>query len=127
MAGTVINGVCRDTARARELGHPIYARGHWMRTGKDRVKLVATQVPVTIGGVLVTPGSPVLGDADGIVMIPRSNEREVLDTALAIEWAEEAIRVSVLDGMRLAEARRDRRYFKLQSRAGSADAASKGQ
>ncbi|MBO0875365.1 MAG: RraA family protein, partial [Pseudonocardia sp.] len=127
MAGTVIDGVCRDTARARELGYPIYARGHWMRTGKDRVKLVATQVPVSIGGILVTPGSPVLGDADGIVILPLSREREILDTALAIEQAEEAIRASVLTGTRLDEARRNRGYHNLQSRVGSADGVSKGQ
>ena len=127
IAGTVIDGVCRDTARARELGYPIYARGHWMRTGKDRVKLAATQVPVTIGGILVSPGSPVLGDADGIVVLPQSHEREILEVALAIEQAEEAIRGSVLGGMRLDEARRNRGYHQLQSRVGGADGVSKGQ
>lgn len=117
LAGTVIDGVCRDTSRARELGYPIYARGHWMRTGKDRVALVATETPVTIGGVLVNPGDPVLGDADGIVVLPRTREREILDAALAIEKAEEAIRASVLSGSRLDEARRQRGYHTLQSRA----------
>lgn len=117
VAGTVIDGVCRDTARAREIGYPIYARGHWMRTGKDRVAMVAAEVPVTIGGVLVSPGDPVLGDADGIVVLPRSREREILDAALAIEKAEEAIRSSVLGGSRLDEARRQRGYHSLQSRA----------
>jgi 4-hydroxy-4-methyl-2-oxoglutarate aldolase len=117
MAGTVIDGVCRDTARARELKYPIYARGHWMRTGKDRVAMVATQVQVTIGGVLVSPGDLVLGDADGIVVLPRSREREILDAALAIEKAEEAIRGSVLSGSRLDDARRQGGYHSLQSRA----------
>ena len=115
MAGTVIDGVCRDTARARELGYPIYARGHWMRTGKDRVKMVATQVPVAIGGILVSPGDAVLGDADGVVVLPRSREREILAAALAIEQAEESIRASVLSGSRLDEARKNRGYFQLQS------------
>lgn len=116
MAGTVIDGVCRDTARARDLGYPIYARGHWMRTGKDRVAMVATQVPVSIGGVLVAPGDAVLGDADGIVVLPRNLERKILDVALAIEQAEESIRSSVLGGARLDEARRQRGYFQLQTR-----------
>jgi 4-hydroxy-4-methyl-2-oxoglutarate aldolase len=116
IAGTVIDGVCRDTARAQAIGYPIYARGHWMRTGKDRVAMVATEVPVTIGGVLVSPGDPVLGDADGIVVLPRTREREILDASLAIEKAEEAIRVSVLSGSRLDEARRQRGYHRLQSR-----------
>lgn len=117
IAGTVIDGVCRDTGRARELRYPIYARGHWMRTGKDRVAMVAAEVPVAIGGVLVSPGDPVLGDADGIVVLPRAREREILDVALAIEKAEEAIRASVLSGSRLDETRRQRGYHTLQSRA----------
>jgi regulator of RNase E activity RraA len=116
IAGTVIDGVCRDMARAHEIGYPIYARGHWMRTGKDRVAMVATEVPVTIGGVLVGPGDPVLGDADGVVVLPRAREREVLDAALAIEKAEESIRASVLNGSRLDEARRQRGYHSLQTR-----------
>jgi 4-hydroxy-4-methyl-2-oxoglutarate aldolase len=116
IAGTVIDGVCRDTSRARELGYPIYALNHWMRTGKDRVTMAATEVAVSIGGILVSPGDPVLGDADGVVVLPRSREREILDAALAIEKAEEAIRASVLSGMRLDEARRQRGYHKLQTR-----------
>jgi regulator of RNase E activity RraA len=119
MAGTVIDGVCRDTARAHEIGYPVYAREHWMRTGKDRVAMVATQVPVTIGGILVEPGDPVLGDADGIVVLPRAREREVLEVALAIEQAEESIRASVLGGSRLDEARRQRGYHMLQTRTGT--------
>lgn len=118
MAGTVIDGICRDTARARELRYPIYARGHWMRTGKDRVAMAATQVPVTIGGILVSPGDLVLGDADGVVVLPSAREREILDVALAIEKAEEAIRSGVLSGSRLDDARRQGGYHSLQSRRG---------
>lgn len=117
MAGTVIDGVCRDTARAHKIGYPIYARSHWMRTGKDRVALVASGIPVTIGGVLVSPGDPVLGDADGIVVLPRSREQEILTAALKINKAEEAIRADVLGGSRLDEARRQLGYHRLQSRA----------
>jgi regulator of RNase E activity RraA len=116
VAGTVIDGVCRDTERARTLGYPIYARGHWMRTGKDRVKMVAMQVPVNIGGVLVSPGDALLGDADGVVVLPRSRESEILDVALGIEQAEEAIRAACTAGSRLDDARRNLGYHALQSR-----------
>jgi 4-hydroxy-4-methyl-2-oxoglutarate aldolase len=119
MAGTVIDGICRDTARARELGYPIYARGSWMRTGKDRVKLAAIQVPVVIGGVLVSPGDLLLGDADGIVVIPSRREDEVLEVARAIEDAEDAIRAAVLAGSRLDDARRLRGYHSLQTHSGN--------
>jgi 4-hydroxy-4-methyl-2-oxoglutarate aldolase len=115
IAGTVINGVCRDITRARAVGYPIFARGNWMRTGKDRVAMVGVQVPVTLGGVLVRPGDIVLGDADGVVIVPRSREGEVLEAALAIEAAEEAIRARCAEGARLDEARRLFGYHVLQT------------
>lgn len=116
IGGTVIDGICRDADRSRELEYPIFARDRWMRTGKDRVQLVEMQVPVTIGQVRVRPGDVVLGDADGVVIVPREREAEVVDTVLAIERAEEAIRERVLAGSRLDEARRELSYHSLQTR-----------
>lgn len=115
IAGTVIDGVCRDIARSREVRYPLFSRGRWMRTGKDRVQLVATQVPVTVGGVRVRPGDVVLGDGDGVVVVPREREAEVLRTVHEIEAAEERIRARVDDGARLDIARRESNYFTLQS------------
>ena len=119
IAGTVIDGICRDVALSLKLGYPIYSRGHWMRTGKDRVQVEATGVPVTIGQARVAPGDLLRGDADGIVVIPRAHEDEVLATAEAIERAEEAIRQAVRCGMRLDEARKQLKYHQLQTRSES--------
>lgn len=115
IAGTVIDGVCRDVALCRKLGYPVFARDHWMRTGKDRVQVEATGVPVNIGDVRVCPGDLLRGDADGVVVIPREHEARVLDTAETIEAAEESIRRAVRGGMRLDEARRQFRYHQLQT------------
>jgi regulator of RNase E activity RraA len=116
IAGTVIDGICRDVALSLQLGYPIYSRGHWMRTGKDRVQVEATGVPVNIGDVRVCPGDLVRGDADGVVVIPQAQEEQVLATAEAIEQAEDAIRASVRDGMGLREARVQHGYHQLQTR-----------
>lgn len=116
IAGTVIDGVCRDVALCLKLGYPVYSRDHWMRTGKDRVQVEATGVPVNIGDVRVAPGDLVRGDADGVVVIPRALEDQVLDTAEAVEKAEDAIREAVRGGMRLDEARRQFKYHQLQTR-----------
>lgn len=116
IAGTVIDGICRDVALCLELGYPIYSKDHWMRTGKDRVQVEATGVPVTIGEARVAPGDILRGDADGVVVIPRAHEARVLDTAEAIEAAENAIREAVRGGMRLDEARRQHKYHQLQTR-----------
>lgn len=116
IAGTLIDGVCRDTALCLQLGYPVFSKDHWMRTGKDRVQVEATEVPVTIGDARVAPGDIVKGDADGVVVIPRAHEDRVLDTAEAIEAAEDAIRTAVRGGMRLDDARRQHKYHQLQTR-----------
>jgi 4-hydroxy-4-methyl-2-oxoglutarate aldolase len=116
IAGTVIDGVCRDVALCQQLGYPVFSRDHWMRTGKDRVQVEATGVPVSIGDARVAPGDLVRGDADGVVVIPQEHEAAVLDTAEAIEVAEDHIRQAVRGGMRLDEARQVHKYHQLQTR-----------
>lgn len=116
IAGTVIDGINRDVSLCLELNYPVYSRGHWMRTGKDRVQVEATGVPVNIGNVRVCPGDLVRGDGDGVVVIAREFEDRVLDTAEAIERAEGEIREAIRGGMALREARERHGYHKLQSR-----------
>ena len=84
IAGTVIDGACRDTALCLELGYPVFSKSYSMRTGKDRVQLDATNVAVNIGDARVAPGDILRGDADGVVVIPRQHEAEVLATAEGI-------------------------------------------
>jgi regulator of RNase E activity RraA len=117
LAGTLIDGINRDVALSLELGYPIYSRGHWMRTGKDRVQVEATQVPVNIGDVRVAPGDLIRGDADGVIVIAKEHEDRVLAAAEEIQRAEDAIRESVRGGMSLREARERHRYHQLQTRA----------
>lgn len=114
LAGTVIHGICRDVSLCLSLDYPVFSRDHWMRTGKDRVQVVATGGPVDIGGVRVCAGDLMRGDADGVVSIPREHENEVLQLAEGIERAENEIRAAVRAGMRLDEARRQFHYHQLQ-------------
>jgi 4-hydroxy-4-methyl-2-oxoglutarate aldolase len=117
VAGTVIDGVCRDVGRSLHLGYPVFSCGNWMRTGKDRVRVEATQEPVSIGGIRVEPGDLLLGDGDGLVIIPAARADQVLGAAEGIERAEDAIRAAVEAGMPLRDARRSVGYHDLQHRA----------
>jgi 4-hydroxy-4-methyl-2-oxoglutarate aldolase len=119
LGGTVIDGICRDVACSRRLGYPVFARNHWMRTGKDRVQVEAYDVPVTVGGARVVKGDILIGDADGVVIIPKGHEDEILKAAEEIHAVEEAIRDAVRGGMRLADARRINNYHHLQTRTES--------
>jgi 4-hydroxy-4-methyl-2-oxoglutarate aldolase len=116
IGGTVIDGVCRDSALCMNLNYPVYSRGRWMRTGKDRVQVAAMAVPVSIGEVRVSPGDLVRGDADGVVAIPLAYEEQVLSTAEEIQAAEDRIRGAVHAGMRLDAARARFHYHQLQTR-----------
>jgi regulator of RNase E activity RraA len=116
IAGTVIDGVCRDSDRAVELGYPVYTRSRWMRTGKDRVRVESYDDPVTVGGVCVAAADYLLGDADGVVCVPAARVAEVLDVAAGIREAEDAIRRAVEGGASLAEARAANGYHQLQTR-----------
>ncbi|MFA4912982.1 MAG: RraA family protein [Burkholderiaceae bacterium] len=115
MAGTVIDGNNRDVALCRSLGYPIYSRNTWMRTGKGRIQLKALQVPVVIGNVTVHPGDIVVGDPDGVVVIPRAQEDAVLDAAEQITRNEEQLRDAIRQGMRMDQARQTFHYHDLQS------------
>jgi 4-hydroxy-4-methyl-2-oxoglutarate aldolase len=116
LAGTVIDGACRDTHLALSLAYPIFSRSYSMRTGKDRVQLEAVNGPVNIGDARVHPGDILRGDSDGVVVIPMEHEAAVLAAAEEIDAKEEQIRRAVESGMTLAEARRHLGYHQLQSK-----------
>lgn len=116
IAGTVIDGACRDIQEARDLGYHLYARMNWMRTGKGRVRAEGCNVPVSVGGVRVRPGDLLLGDADGVVVIPAEHDEAVIAAASEIAAAEAAIAGQVADGARLDEARARCNYHDLQAR-----------
>jgi 4-hydroxy-4-methyl-2-oxoglutarate aldolase len=116
IAGTVIDGACRDTNLSREIGYPIFSRSYSMRTGKDRVQVEAMNCAVNIGEARILPGDILRGDADGVIAIPRAHENDVLAIAEEIDATEEKIRQAVLFGVRLDDARKQFRYHQLQSK-----------
>ena len=116
LGGTVIDGACRDTHLALELRYPIYSRSYSMRTGKDRVQVEALGGVVNIGDARCDAGDILRGDSDGVVVIPRAHEDEVLTVAEEIDAVEQRIRDAVNSGLTLVEARRQHGYHSLQTR-----------
>ena len=115
LAGTVIDGPCRDVHKCLELGYPVYSRSYSMRTGKDRVQVDVLQQPVNIGDARVSPNDILVGDSDGVVVIPHVREEEVLEVAEQINEAEEKILALLKEGKRLQDARKELQYHKLQT------------
>jgi 4-hydroxy-4-methyl-2-oxoglutarate aldolase len=88
-AGAVLDGGVRDLVEIRrDDGCPVYARDVSPGTTLGRFKTVASQVPVRVGGVVVHPGDIVVGDVDGVVVVPRAKAAEVLAMAQDIDARE---------------------------------------
>lgn len=114
IAATVIDGVCRDVARALGDGYPMFTRGRFMRTGKDRVELAAVNGAVSIGTARVCARDIVVADANGVVVVPRARAQDVAATARQIEATESRIREHIAAGSTLGEARAALNYHTLQ-------------
>lgn len=116
IAGTVIDGVCRDLPRIIESKYPIFTRGRLMVTGKDRVEVDGINVPVSVSDVLIKPGDIVACDDTGVVVVPFDKAEEVLKIALEIDEVEQKILEMLDKGMTLKEARKQMGYHKLQTK-----------
>ena len=88
-AGAVLDGGVRDlTEIRRDYGFPVYARDVSPGTTLGRYRTVASQVPVRVGDIMVHPGDIVVGDVDGVVVVPRAQAEEVLKMAKEIDERE---------------------------------------
>ncbi|MBL8317690.1 MAG: RraA family protein [Burkholderiaceae bacterium] len=88
-AGAVLDGGVRDLVEIRrDYGFPVYARDVSPGTTLGRYKTVASQVPVSVGGIMVHPGDLIVGDVDGVVVVPKDMAAEVLKLSQEIDARE---------------------------------------
>lgn len=122
VAATVIDGYCRDLDAIRRLGYPVWANGAFMRSGKSRVRLAATQRPVTLGrddeALTVRPGDVVCADGSGVTVTPRHLVTEIADHVERIAAMEKRVLREVAAGSRLADARAKHGYNRASRVAG---------
>jgi 4-hydroxy-4-methyl-2-oxoglutarate aldolase len=92
--GVVVDGACRDVAGLRALGFPAFARAVTPRNFHYPAGLEhgAVNVPVVCAGVLVEPGDIVIGDDDGVVVVPRRIAAEIVAAASAFLEGERGFR-----------------------------------
>lgn len=101
--GCICDSQVRDCVRIIDLGFPVYYAGIRPLDSQGRARVMAIDVPVRCGEVLVHPGELVFADFDGIVVIPRSVEEQVLRLAQEKANKETASRQALLDGKSLRE------------------------
>lgn len=97
VAGLVIDGSVRDIATITELGFPAFSRGVSIK-GTNKTRAGRFGEPVACGGVVVKPGDIVVGDADGVVVIPSDRLSSVLDAAREREAKEDKLRAGLKAG-----------------------------
>jgi len=97
IAGLVINGCVRDANLIIELGFPVFCRGLSIKgTGKNQPGKV--DVPITIGDVLIHPGDILVGDRDGLVVVPQDEIDSAIASSLAREDKEAKQRKAIEEG-----------------------------
>jgi regulator of RNase E activity RraA len=88
-AGAVLDGGVRDvTEIRRDSGFQVFSRSVSPSTTVGRFKTLSANVPVTCGGVTVNPGDLIVGDPDGVVVVPKEHVEAVLKMATEIEVRE---------------------------------------
>jgi regulator of RNase E activity RraA len=104
-AGAVLDGFSRDTAEILGLGFPVFSAGSYAQDQRLRGRVTDFRCPLEFAnGARVAPGDIVFADGDGIVIIPRAHERDVVAKALEKVSGENLVRRAIEQGMSAAEA-----------------------
>lgn len=103
-AGFAVNGFIRDTRGLLNMDMPIFSIGSYAQDQRVRGKVIAYRVPITVGDVLVNPGDLVFGDIDGVVVIPQSQEAEIIRRAYEKVSGENTVANAIQSGMSTVEA-----------------------
>ncbi len=103
-AGAVVNGFHRDTKGILELDFPCFSYGRYAQDQAPRGKVIDFRVPIEIEGVRVNPGDIVFGDLDGVLIIPKEVEKEVIQKAYEKAVGEKTVGECIRAGMGAKEA-----------------------
>lgn len=103
-AGAVLNGYVRDTDEIRRLGLPVFSRGSYAQDQGVRGKVLDYRIPLDIEGTRIAPGDLLFGDDEGVVVIPRQVEEDVITLALEKVATENQVALAIQGGMSTVDA-----------------------
>jgi regulator of RNase E activity RraA len=101
--GAIVDSMIRDCLRIKDIGFPVFYHGIRPLDSVGRGRVMAYDVPIRCGGVLVRPQELVFSDFDGIVVVPKEVEKEVLQRAAEKGLKETDSRKELLAGKSLRE------------------------
>lgn len=99
-AGMVVDGAVRDLHVIREMSMPLYIKGAHAAASGRAIMGADYQVPIQCGGVAISPGDILVGDSEGVLVIPANFAEEVAEKALAIDHKENFLRSVLEEGKR---------------------------
>lgn len=82
LSGVIIDGAVRDLARIRDMNYPVFCKGTTV-AASDKHGTGETNVPISCGNAVVRSGDIIVGDIDGVVVIPQEREEAILQKAIA--------------------------------------------
>lgn len=102
--GTIVDGAVRDVAKMTAMKFPVFARGTCIYDSMNRQRVIDIDVSVEIAGVRFCPGDLVIADLDGVVVVPRAVETQVIAKAWKKVHDENVTRDAIRGGMKAVAA-----------------------
>ena len=103
-AGAVLDGYARDTKGILSLKFPTFCHGRYAQDQGPRGKVIDFRLPIEIKGVVIRPGDIVIGDIDGVCIVPQKDEVDIITLAIEKARGEKLVRKAIENGMSASEA-----------------------
>ena len=103
-AGAVVNGYSRDTNGILKLNFPTFSYGSYAQDQGPRGKVIDFRLEIEMNGVRIKPGDIVFGDVDGVCIVPKEIENDVIEGALEKALGEKMVQKAIENGLGAREA-----------------------
>jgi len=97
--GAVVDGYSRDTRGILNLNFPTFSHGRYAQDQRPRGKVIDLRCTIKMGAVQIAPGDIVFGDLDGVCVIPKAIEKEVIEAAWEKAHGEKQVFEAIKGGM----------------------------
>lgn len=103
-AGAVLDGYVRDTNGILEMKFPTFCYGRYAQDQGPRGKVIDFRLPIEIQGVSIQPGDIIIGDIDGVCIVPQKDEVDIISLAIEKARGEKLVKKAIENGMSASEA-----------------------
>lgn len=97
--GAVVDGYSRDTRGILALNFPVFSYGRYAQDQRPRGKVIDFRCRIQLGEVSIAPGDIIFGDMDGVCVIPKAVEKQVIEAAWQKAHGEKRVFEAIKGGM----------------------------